>query len=364
MTYKQALYFIGSCLSLSHYPERKSQVLKQIQNTKFNWEKIVKISSGHMVLPALYLNLKQADLFSYLPTDLVHYFKEITLLNSDRNTAILKQITAINAILTSQKIEPVFLKGAAHLVENLYQNIGERMIGDIDLLIAPSKIEQAVTLLTEKGYFLIDKLGSIDTKASKHYPRLIHKDAITAVEIHWAVVLPSHKTSLNYQTIFKDKLFINTFYVPSYKHQVLHNILNTQINDNGILYGKIMMRQMYDGFLLSFKPNVVETVKNYKYDFYKKAVYIKLIQKIFKTKNLYFKDTFLMNLMMRRYGLTIEFPKINRLVNSIIYLISRFLSYPKTLVKACFIKEARLSLYRRLRNPKWYGQHLRSYKIP
>ena len=60
--------------------------------------------------------------------------------------------------------------------------------------------------------------------------------------------------------------------------------------------------------------------------------------------------------------MSIDFPKINRGVNEIIYFSVRFYSYPKTLIQACYKKGVRTSLIRRLSDINWYGQHLRSYK--
>jgi len=249
MTYKQALYFIGKCLTLSQDFKKRTEILNDIKSGDLIWSKIVKVSTGHMVLPALYLNLKRADLLSFLPDDLCSYFEEITRLNRNRNVEILNQVKTLNTILLKHNIVPIFLKGTAHLVEGLYNDIGERMVGDIDFLVAKDQIEQAADILIEEGYKPLSEYNKANQKLSKHYPRLIHQEKIAAVEIHWAVVLQSHKTYLDYKTIFKEKQCVNNIFVPSYGHQMIHNFLNYQINDKAFLYGKIMPRQLYDGFL-------------------------------------------------------------------------------------------------------------------
>jgi Uncharacterised nucleotidyltransferase len=273
MTYKEALYFIGKCLTLSQNPKRRTEVLNDIKSGDLIWTKIVEVSTGHMVLPAVYLNLKRAKLLHFLSQDLVAYCKEITDLNRDRNKAIIKQAKKMSLLLRSQNITAVFLKGTAHLLENLYNDIGERMVGDIDFIVAENQIEKVANLLIQNGYKPMGNFISTKQMGSKHYPRLIHPTELAAVEIHWAVVLSPHRTGLNYQAVFKEKQLVNNVFVPSYGHQAIHNFLNTQINDKGFLYGKVMPRQLYDGYLLLFRPEVKKSLKEYKYDFYNKTVY-------------------------------------------------------------------------------------------
>lgn len=362
MTYKQALYFIGDVLSLSQYPERKESVKLQIDSDKINWDKIVSYSTGHMVFQALYLNLKRADLLNYLPAELVEYAAELTQLNRDRNMAIVQQAKAITILLNKQSIQPVFLKGTAHLLENLYQDIGERMVGDIDFLVSAEQVEPVAHLLIAEGYQPKGPFIVSEQYNSKHYPRLVHPNEIAALEIHWAIIANPYKETLTYREIFKDKLSLNGFFVPSYPHQTIHNMMNTQINDKGFLKGKIMMRQFYDGFSLSFKPDVLLALSNFNPVFYWKQLYLKLIQQIFKTNHIQIPKTKWLKFLMLRYQLSINSPKTNRLINEVSYFLMRFIHYPKTIIQACYKKEVRIYIYRRMSDPAWYMQHLRSYK--
>lgn len=362
MKYKQALYFIGKCLSLSQYPNRRLEVYNQIKKGEINWPKIVKVSTGHMVLPAVYLNLNRTNLLQYLPEDLAVYCEEITCLNRRRNKAIIQQSKTITDLLKQHKIRPIFLKGTAHIIEGLYLDIAERMVGDIDLIVPKNQVEKVATILINEGYKPMSPFVEGEQRYSKHYSRLIHPKAIGAVEIHWALTLQSHKTSLNYQTISKEKRFVNSVYVPSYSHQAIHNMLNTQINDKGFLYGKISPRQLYDGFLLLFKPHVLEDYQQYKYDFYRKTVYFKLVKKVFNIKNLKLDTPLFLRILMLRYDLKINYPKINYFINYIIFLMWRLIEYPKRIIQLFYRKDVRVNVIRNLRTPTWYRQHLRSYK--
>jgi hypothetical protein len=111
MTYKETLFFIGKCLTISHELKNKKEVETSLKQNLIDWENIVKISTKHFVFPALYLNLKRTNLLSYVPKDLLEYMEHITQLNRERNTQIIKQARAINNLLLENNIRPVFFKG-------------------------------------------------------------------------------------------------------------------------------------------------------------------------------------------------------------------------------------------------------------
>ena len=101
-----------------------------------NYELLVKITSSHLMLPSLYVNLLRNKNLKYIPKDLKKYLEEIYLINEGRNKILLKEINEISLFLSSRKVNHVFVKGSALLTGGFYFKIGERMIGDIDILIS------------------------------------------------------------------------------------------------------------------------------------------------------------------------------------------------------------------------------------
>lgn len=76
------------------------------------------------------------NLLQYLPEELVNYMIHITDLNRERNKQIIKQAKEINSLLLANDITPIFLKGTGNLLEGLYADIAERMVGDIDFIVS------------------------------------------------------------------------------------------------------------------------------------------------------------------------------------------------------------------------------------
>ena len=122
-----------------------------LKTTDVDWDTVVKVSTSHYVFPAIYCNFKRADFLKYLPADLVDYMKHITNLNRDRNTQILQQAHELNSLLLANKIIPMFLKGTGNLLVGIYEDIAERMVGDIDFIFSKEDYPKAITILREFG---------------------------------------------------------------------------------------------------------------------------------------------------------------------------------------------------------------------
>ena len=125
MNYKETLYFVAKCLTISSENKNKEEIEKQLQLNSIDWDAVVKVSTAHYVFPALHCNLKRANFLHYLPIELVGYMKHLTDLNRARNLKIIAQAKELNNILIGHHITPIFLKGAANLLAGLYEDVGE-----------------------------------------------------------------------------------------------------------------------------------------------------------------------------------------------------------------------------------------------
>ncbi|MFK7833686.1 MAG: nucleotidyltransferase family protein [Winogradskyella sp.] len=230
-----------------------AELKKTLCQPSFDWDSIVKEGSKHYIIPALYCRLKAKELLDLLPEELIHYLEFITDENRKRNTIILEQIHTISKLLNSKDIEHVFLKGAALLASNCFDDIAERMLGDIDLIVAPDQTHEAHTLLCNNNYSPSYQTLGNDFFAHKHLPRLeteITSTRIAAVEVHEKLFMDYNYEALNFETLFNEKRQHNGLFIPSKKHLLMHNILNFQINDYGALYHSISFRSAYDTIIL------------------------------------------------------------------------------------------------------------------
>ncbi|WP_439127569.1 nucleotidyltransferase domain-containing protein [Polaribacter sp.] len=252
MTYKETLFFVGKCLTINHEEHNKIIVENELKSENIDWEAVVKLSTEHYVFPTLYCNLKKANFLSFLPNDLVEYMKHITNLNRERNEQIIGQAKEINALLLENNISPIFLKGTGNLLEGLYDDIAERMVGDIDFIVSKKDYLQTIELFGFHGYNRVSK-DDYSFPQFKHYDRLQKENRIAAVEIHKELLIEKYAKEFNYEVVKKTVQNNNGVQVMSFDNQLSLSIIAKQINDDGLHYKNIALRNAYDVFLLSKK---------------------------------------------------------------------------------------------------------------
>ncbi|KAB1155225.1 nucleotidyltransferase family protein [Tenacibaculum aiptasiae] len=262
MTYKETLFFVGKCLTITHETKNKEIIEKELKSGNIDWDNVVKLSTLHYVFPALYCNLKRANFLHYLPNDLVEYMKHITDLNRERNQQIIEQAKEINELLLENNITPIFLKGTGNLLEGLYEDIAERMVGDIDFIFSKNDYPNAIKVLTKNNYSKVHQT-TYDFPSFKHYPRIQKKDKTAAIEIHKEILLEKYADEFNYDIIKNDTLLFNNINVMSYENQLSLSIIAKQINDSGFYFKNIALRNAYDVFLLSKKTNAKNTFNRF-----------------------------------------------------------------------------------------------------
>lgn len=263
MTYKETIYFIGKCLTINHEDKNKILVEQDLKSETVDWDAVVKVSTAHYVFPALYCNLKRADFLHYLPTDLVAYMKHITDLNRERNQQIIEQVKEINELLLANNITPIFLKGTGNLLESLYEDIAERMVGDIDFIFSKEDYPKAIEVLSNFGYSKVHDT-TYDFPMFKHYPRLNMEGKTAAVEIHKEILLEQYADEFNYTIVKKDTQKFKNISVLSFNNQLSLSIIAKQINDKGLHFKNIALRNAYDVFLLSKKTNAKTAFNHFK----------------------------------------------------------------------------------------------------
>jgi len=259
MNYKETLFFIAKCLTISLEAKNRQEIEKQLKSTSIDWDAVVKVSTAHYVFPALYYNLKRVDFLQYLPQELVSYMDYITNINRERNKQIIAQANELNNVLLANKITPIFLKGTGNLLAGIYEDIAERMVGDIDFIFSKEDYPKAINILREFGYSDVS-MYKYHFPLTKHYRRLQKENNIAAIEIHKELLIEKYQNEFNYRFVEKDSQFINDISVLSYANKLNLSIIANQIDDSGFYYKSIALRNAYDVFLLSKKTNAKDAV--------------------------------------------------------------------------------------------------------
>ncbi len=260
LNYKETLFFIGKCLTISSEVKNREEIELILKTRNVDWDAVVKVSTAHYVLPALYCNFKRTDFLKYLPADLVDYMLYITNINRDRNTKIIHQALKLNKLLLKNNVRPIFIKGTGNLLANIYEDIAERMVGDIDLIFSKEYYPKAINIVKDFGYFEVKKRDYYDP-GERHYAKLKLKTDLAVIEIHSRFVdKKKFDYEFNYNSVAKDIQVINGVTVLSFANKLKLSIIAHQINDNGFYFKKLALRNAYDVLLLSRKTNTIDAL--------------------------------------------------------------------------------------------------------
>jgi len=245
MTSTAMLHHIASIIN---HDDPKELIAKQLARFKpKDWENFVQMGSTHLILPALYCKLQQKDVLSLLPKDLEQYLKELSAINRNRNKRLLQQSQNISNLLQAHGVEHAFLKGIALLIKGCYKDIAERMIGDIDILVAPKQLGRASQLLREKGYtYKTESFGSKYLPYHQDIRLLPEANGLAAVELHRYPLHRGYEHIFTTTDILNQKEKSNDFFIPNLPDLITHVVLNHEINDHGYLNATIHLRSAYD----------------------------------------------------------------------------------------------------------------------
>jgi hypothetical protein len=353
LNYKETLFFIAKCLTISLEEKNRDEIELVLKTTDVDWDKVVKVSTGHLVFPGLYCNLKRADFLKYLPQELVSYMQYIASINRERNEKIIAQAKDLNTLLLANNITPIFLKGTGNLLAELYEDIAERMVSDIDLILLKEDCPKAILVLREFGY---DKEIHQELPY-RHYPRIIREDSIAGVEIHQDLLLEKYVNEFNYSFVEKDNQVINGTAVLSYANKLNLSIIANQINDSGFYYKTMALRNAYDVFLLSKKINAKDSVNSLNKLSHPLNCFLAACYEVFnKADSLEYKKTkkaaSYLSVFNSQFTNPIQTKRRHKRIK--IYLLIKF--GLNIIYKSVIYKEYRIWLFKRVTDKNWYKE--------
>jgi hypothetical protein len=318
--------------------------------------RFIHFSSNHLIIPAVNRRLKKTGLSDDLAPEVSEHLNEIHQLNIKRNEEILHQIDEINLQLNSAGVKPVYMKGSAHLLDGLYSDPADRMIGDIDLLVKDEDFLQAVEIALKLGYKTdVEVYDEIITL--KDYPRLYRNDVPADLEIHRLPVIPKYANWFGTELVFNEKKQIpgkTNCYVPSDKHKLIHNFIHSQLTNKGHKHRLIALRDLYDCHLLLKRVNKNDVLKEIK-EREKAEIYFDFLQNLLnnapdtdllnkKSKDFIAKHNWFLN-HPKTHFCYIKFFKIKDLITN-------------RLLKALVDKTVFRNLFIRVTKPEWWKKRL------
>ena len=250
-----------------------SEILNGVDIKSINFEKLITLASGHLMLPALFFNIQKKKASYLFPEDFIAYIKNIFTINKARNEILLAEAKELSQLLVENNINHIFLKGTALLLSNVFEDIGERMIGDIDFIIQHKDEEKIIRVLEKHNYRKKDSLKLFRLFKPKHLPRRVNENKKIAIEPHLELLSPGWRSIFNSKQLKQDfKKGVKTYKIPNISFLVDHCIYAIQIPDKGFFTSYHSHRAIYDIYNLSCKKGL--TMKNCTKDIYVKHFFL------------------------------------------------------------------------------------------
>lgn len=156
------------------------------------WQELVAGAKKQHVLPLLLANLQTMGLTTAVPPHLLTNLKEIHQQTTLQNMAIYRELRQISAAMQAAEIPMIVLKGA-YLAAAVYPHIGQRAMGDIDVLVPPERLAEAVAQVKALGWqetrpFAMNLADA--AKIMNHLPGFKKPGAGFMLELHWNIAQP------------------------------------------------------------------------------------------------------------------------------------------------------------------------------
>src|SRR5262245_22107439 len=117
-----------------------------------DWMAILVLANRALVTPQLCRELTKCGAIGQLPEDVRKFLFTVSARNRERNRRLSVQLGETLRALNSAGIEPVLLKGAGIWASSGTGDEFDRVLRDIDLMVKPAEIEQAIESLEKVGY--------------------------------------------------------------------------------------------------------------------------------------------------------------------------------------------------------------------
>ena len=180
----------------------------------------------------------------------------------ERSLLIQAQLTELEHLFSNHKMPIMLLKGAVQFYDSLYTDISIRHMSDLDLLIqdnAPfyTLIENGYDLDNQDPLFGLDESDErlatvIADKTLHHLPPLSRLGDQVTLECHISPIQRRMSKLLipdlwdTAEPVANDSMF----YTPSYRNQLIINIIHTLYHGKSLWDRKIKLKNLFEGRLM------------------------------------------------------------------------------------------------------------------
>ena len=166
------------------------------------WKRVQVWAKQLGVRALVYAGLKRSHTTALLPMDVLEDLQQPYLVNLARNVIFLEAAGHHLECLKKAGLHVAGLKGV-FLLENIYEDIGERHLGDIDFLMPKPELAVGLAYFQSLGYEMATYFDLSDPNVDiKHVPPLSHEGQ-PIVELHWNLLEADEPFSIAIEPIWQ-----------------------------------------------------------------------------------------------------------------------------------------------------------------
>jgi len=217
---------------------------------------LIALAHNFWLVGALVQQLKNKKVWNSLPEELANYLDEIERLYLSRSKSITKEAQNTCKILEQRGINVIMLKGVAALFNGSYNEISERYMVDIDLLVREEDAKESFLALKEHGYSEQPYEFDIQIPNHHHLPALIRNNGCCFIEVHKNALKSSVAGVLSTHEIWRDSIPLPFYENASINqlnptHQLILAIAHSELSDNNYKNNTFELKQIHHAYVIS-----------------------------------------------------------------------------------------------------------------
>lgn len=175
---EEALLLICARREIPESLRQEARALTQ----RVDWERLVDLARQHRVGSMVYASLKR-DFPEAIPAQPLARLREDVLAGTHGNLRLLRELLQLARLLGTHGIRYAVFKGLV-INQMVYQDLGIRKCGDIDILVGRGDFLRAKALLQAEGFS-----QTLSDKAEVQYLQsgLWHEQRQVSIDLHWGL---------------------------------------------------------------------------------------------------------------------------------------------------------------------------------
>jgi hypothetical protein len=216
-----------------------------------SWPAILDVANRALVTPQLEAALDDAGLGNAPPPAVADFMRLAGRLNRERNRRLGVTLADALRALNDAGVTPTLLKGLALQATLPRQGLAmARMLGDLDLLVAPEEVATACRALTAAGFPMLSRYDGDDVHVVAEFGRA---DDVGCIDLHQrlpgpALLAAAVSASATFAEIAVGE---GVARLPDPTSQAAALVLHDQLHDGGYWRGGFDVRHLLDIKLLA-----------------------------------------------------------------------------------------------------------------